>query len=138
MTVRAVRTEGRNPRITIGFKICTVNTSQVCNCFHFHINVQIFYSRKIRCFFVKLKCIRNFIHDRIVIIETLYYHFLQHKGTKRFNFSKCPEVSLGLKRICKYLFYAPNFEEVDGAYWFRVVHPCVRASVRQKPCMLGF
>ena len=22
-------------------------------------------------------------------------------------------------------FYAPNFEEVEGAYWFRVVHPCI-------------
>ena len=30
------------------------------------------------------------------------------------------------------------FEEVDGAYWFRVVRACVHASVRQKPCMLGF
>ena len=30
--------------------------------------------------------------------------------------------------------YAPNFEEVDGAYWFRVV----RACVRQERCMLGF
>ena len=26
--------------------------------------------------------------------------------------------------------YAPNFEEVDGAYWFRVVCACYRASVR--------
>ena len=25
--------------------------------------------------------------------------------------------------------YAPNFEEVDGAYWFRVVRACVRPSV---------
>ena len=30
-------------------------------------------------------------------------------------------------------YYAPNFEEVDGAYWFRVV----RLSV-QEPCMIGF
>ena len=29
--------------------------------------------------------------------------------------------------------YTPNFEEVDRAYWFRVV-----PSVRQEPCMLGF
>ena len=30
--------------------------------------------------------------------------------------------------------------EVDGAYWFRVVRPSlsVRASVHQKPCVLGF
>ena len=31
-----------------------------------------------------------------------------------------------------YYFCAPNFEEVDGAYWFRVVHapvrPCIRSS----------
>ena len=26
--------------------------------------------------------------------------------------------------------YAPNFEEVDAAYWFRVVRPSVSASVR--------
>ena len=24
--------------------------------------------------------------------------------------------------------YAPNFEEVAGAYWFRVVHPSIRSS----------
>ena len=43
--------------------------------------------------------------------------------------------------------YAPNFDEVDGAYWFRVVRASVRppvcacmlACVRlSKPCMLGF
>ena len=31
------------------------------------------------------------------------------------------------ENIC--LHYAPNFEEVDGAYWFRVVSPFVCASV---------
>ena len=34
--------------------------------------------------------------------------------------------------------YALNFKDVDWAYWFWVVRPCVRASVHQKPCMLGF
>ena len=40
--------------------------------------------------------------------------------------------------------YAPNFEDVDGAYCFRVVRPFVRASVQNmhaisyEPCMLGF
>ena len=37
--------------------------------------------------------------------------------------------------------YAPNFEEVDGAYWFWAVgasvHVCVHPSI-QEPCMLGF
>ena len=28
--------------------------------------------------------------------------------------------------------YAPNFDEVDGAYWFRVMRPSVRASVRSR------
>ena len=27
-------------------------------------------------------------------------------------------------------YYAPNFEEVDGAYWFGPVRPSVRLSVR--------
>ena len=36
------------------------------------------------------------------------------------------------------VYYAPNFEEADGAYWFRVVRACVRPSVRQEPYMLGF
>ena len=40
--------------------------------------------------------------------------------------------------IYLFIYYAPNFEKVAGAYWFRVVFPSVRASVRQKPCMLGF
>ena len=31
-------------------------------------------------------------------------------------------------RICP--FYAPNFEGVDGAYWFRVVRLCVRVCIR--------
>ena len=30
--------------------------------------------------------------------------------------------------------YASNFEEIVGAYWFWVV----RASIRQKQCMLEF
>ena len=32
------------------------------------------------------------------------------------------------RQVCVYneTFYAPNFEEVAGAYWFRVVCPCVR------------
>ena len=37
--------------------------------------------------------------------------------------------------------YAPNFKEVDGAYWFWVVRLSVRACVRpfvQEPYMLGF
>ena len=41
-------------------------------------------------------------------------------------------------------FYAPNFEEVDGAYWIQVVRASVHASIRNmhaisyEPCMLGF
>ena len=34
-------------------------------------------------------------------------------------------------------YYAPNFEEVDRAYWFRVMRASVRLFV-QEPCMLGF
>ena len=36
-------------------------------------------------------------------------------------------------------FYAPNFEEVDRAYWFRIVRACVRPCIlSSKTCMLGF
>ena len=37
--------------------------------------------------------------------------------------------------------YAPNFEEVDGAYWFWVVRPTVHSCMHpfvQESCMLGF
>ena len=43
-----------------------------------------------------------------------------------------------------FIHYAPNFEEVDRVYWFRVVHASVCASVRNmqviscEPCMLWF
>ena len=40
----------------------------------------------------------------------------------------CFSIGLVIAKLCS--FYAPNFEEVDGAYWFRVVRPCVRACVR--------
>ena len=36
---------------------------------------------------------------------------------------------LHLKRK-EFAFYAPNFEKVEGAYWFGPVHPSVRLSVR--------
>ena len=39
-------------------------------------------------------------------------------------------------------YYAPNFKEVDGAYWFRVVRPCVCVqnmhAISYESCMLGF
>ena len=54
----------------------------------------------------------------------------------------CPgwsESSLGAQSLCWFchvmaqivlalLYYAPNFEEVVGAYWFRVVRVCVHSS----------
>ena len=35
-------------------------------------------------------------------------------------------------------YYAPNFKEVDGAYWFPDVRVSICPSVCQQPCMLGF
>ena len=35
-------------------------------------------------------------------------------------------------------FYAQILEEVDGAYWFRIVRACVGLSVQEPSCMLGF
>ena len=32
--------------------------------------------------------------------------------------------------MCHFLFYAPNFGEVEGAYWFGPVRPSVRLSDR--------
>ena len=32
--------------------------------------------------------------------------------------------------VDKVTFYAPNFREVEGAYWFGPVHPSFRPSVR--------
>ena len=51
-------------------------------------------------------------------------------------------ISRLLEKVPRYFekfsrYYVPNFEEVDGAYWFWVVHASVRLSV-QEPCMLGF
>ena len=39
---------------------------------------------------------------------------------------------------CSNIFYAPNLEDVDWAYWFLVVRACVRASLHQELCLLGF
>ena len=36
-----------------------------------------------------------------------------------------------LSKICWYrIFYAPNFGEVEGAYWFGPIRPSVHLSVR--------
>ena len=36
---------------------------------------------------------------------------------------------------CLYFdIYAPNFEEVDGTYWFRVVRACVRPFIKNRAC----
>ena len=32
------------------------------------------------------------------------------------------------------LSYAPIFEEVDGAYWFRIVHPSVPRFFKNDAC----
>ena len=55
------------------------------------------------------------------------------------------EIPMWFFNGCRITLYAPNFKEVDGAYWFRVVCVCVRLSVHtsvrmsvQEPCMLGF
>ena len=40
-------------------------------------------------------------------------------------------------KIVESSFYAPNFEEVEGAYWFGPVCPSVRLSVRNTFWKLG-
>ena len=40
------------------------------------------------------------------------------------------DISCELSALIKFYFYAPNFEEVEGAYWFGPVRPPVRLSVR--------
>ena len=60
--------------------------------------------------------------------------------------SKIPQKYIMAHHTCHKLcekanFYAPNFEDVDGAYWFWVMRPAVCASMHpsvQEPCMLGF
>ena len=48
------------------------------------------------------------------------------------------------RQVKNMYFYAPNFEEVEGAYWFPVVHPCVHLrhflmhAISYEPSMLGF
>ena len=43
-----------------------------------------------------------------------------------------PKVVLGHYDLISRLsdFYAPNFEEVEGAYWFGSVHPVVSSGVQ--------
>ena len=33
------------------------------------------------------------------------------------------------KLLCCNIFYTPNFEEIDGEYWFLVVHASIRACM---------
>ena len=48
------------------------------------------------------------------------------------------QADLRLRWMYRSFCYAPNLAEVDRAYWFWVVHPCVHPSVHQELCMLGF
>ena len=58
----------------------------------------------------------------------------QERGRDRGNHLKLTFESL--KFILR--FYTPNFEEVDGTYWFQVVsprvHPCVHPFVKNHAC----
>ena len=52
---------------------------------------------------------------------------------KLINFEKFDQKFLASQfrhRLLLLLFYAPNFEEVEGAYWFGPVRPSVSPSVR--------
>ena len=59
-----------------------------------------------------------------MIFNTFLNVYIQHIA----ECCKVPFVSRG--PISKGHNYASNFEEVDGAYWFRVVRPCVRPFVK--------
>ena len=83
-----------------------------------------------RAFWIKyldFKCIGN------VNLNTFFAIIALFPGSTKFNIQKCLE----WKKLCHTVngfqnYYAYNFEEVDGAHWFRVVRLCVRPSVRLK------
>ena len=80
-------------------------------------------------------------HDRTFIIEALFpVKMSEHKVCTKdtmcihvqiffmFKYFFINIVDLAIQSDWS-LYYAPNIEEVDGAYWFRVVHACIRVSI---------
>ena len=59
------------------------------------------------------------------LLQLDYMYFTSHH-----SYLCCVQISFPRDHFRNKFHYAPNFEEVDGAYWFWVVRACVHLSIR--------
>ena len=75
--------------------------------------------------------------DELHYIYILLKYFKDHPSDLSICCIFCQFCGANKTRYRKTVFYAPNFEEVEEAYWFGPVHLPVTLALTQEPLEIG-